>query len=144
MHPLERFLIDLDSGSWSAISRVALGLAIPPLLRVLSAGDDSIWISLGLFVGLLAALRVVPAVLRRVLPFSPEAKAIWLERRFRAKRYDSYQWQKLFWIGLGIVPYALIGDGLRIGELVVMLICLMGGGAGLFFWRRVNAAVTIR
>ena len=96
-----------------------------------------------MFIGLLAALRLFPFVLRRALPFSAEAKAIWLERRFVAKTYGSYQWQKLFWIALGITPYALIGDGLRMGELAVMLICLIGGGAGLFFWRRANA-VTVR
>ena len=142
MKSLERFLISLDSWPWSAVSRVALGLGIPPVFRVLSGGRDSVWISLALFIGLLVALRVVPAVLRHVLPFSVEAKEIWAERRNIAKLHDSYQWQKLFWIGLGLLPYAVIGDGLRNGELVVTLFCLIGGGAGLFFWRRVNEGLT--
>jgi hypothetical protein len=135
----ERFLINLDRWPWSAISRVALGLGITPVFCALSGGRDRVWTPLALFIGLLVALRVVPSVLRRVLPFSVEAKELWAERRRIAKRHDSYQWQKLFWIGLGLLPYAVIGDGLRNGELVVTLICLVGGGAGLFFWRRVDA-----
>ena len=77
MKTLERFLISLDSGPWSAVSRVVLGLSIPPVFRVLSGGRDSIWISLALFIGLLVVMRVVPAVVRHVLPFSVEAKEIW-------------------------------------------------------------------
>ena len=139
MISLERFLIALDSWPWSAISRVALGLAIPPVFRTLSGDRDSVLISLAMFIGFLAVLRVVPAVLRHAIPFSAEAKAIWAERRFIAKRYDCYQWQKLFWIGLGLLPYVVIGGGLRNGELLVTFICLIGGGAGLLFWHRVNA-----
>jgi hypothetical protein len=92
-----------------------------------------------LFVGLLVALRVGPAVLRHVLPFSADAKEIWAVRRNIAKLHDSYQWQKLFWIGLGLLPYAVIGNGLSNGELVVMLFCLIGGSLGLLFWYRVDA-----
>jgi hypothetical protein len=66
---LEQFLVRLDSGPWSAVSRVVLGFCIPPVFRVLSGGRDQIWISLALFALLLIALRVVPAVLRMVLPF---------------------------------------------------------------------------
>jgi len=138
MRFLERIFIGLDSWPWGAISRVALGLGIPPAFRALSGSRDVIWISLALFIGLLVALRVVPAVLRRVLPFSVEAKEIWTARRNIAKQYDSYQWQKLFWIGLGLLPYAVIGDGLANGERVLTLICLIGGSAGLLFWYRVN------
>src|SRR5262245_37312629 len=135
---IEQFLIGLDLGPWSAISRVVLGLAIPPVFRALSGGSDSVWISLALFLGLLVMLRVVPAVLRRALPFSAEAKKIWAERRTLAKLHDSYQWQKLFWIGLGLLPHALLGNGLSNGELLVTIICLIGGSGGLFFWHRAN------
>jgi|SRR5262245_44543433 len=138
MKSIEQFLLALDAGPWSAVSRVALGLAIPPVFRALSGGSDSVWIALALFLGLLATVRVVPAVLRRALPFSVEAKTIWAERRNLAKRHDSYQWQKLFWIGLGLLPYAVLGNGMSKGELLVTIICLIGGSVGLFFWRRAN------
>lgn len=139
MRSLERFLIGLDDWPWSAIWRVALGGSILPVFRAIAGGWDSIWTSLVLFLGLLIALRLAPVVLRRALPFSPEAKEIWKQRRFIAKRYDSYQWQKLFWIGLGLLPYAFIGSGLRNGEMMLVTICLMGGGLGLFIWRKIRA-----
>jgi len=89
---------------------------------------------------LLIGLRVGPAVLRKLLPFSAEAKQIWLDRRQIAKKYDSYQWQKLFWVGLGLLPYANAGGGLKAGEMVLTAICLIRGCAGLLIWRRINAA----
>ena len=139
MRPFERILIDLDSSPWSEISRVALGLAILPVFRAISGGSDRALIFAVLFAGLLVALRVVPAVLRHILPFSAEAKTIWAGRRNIAKQYDSYQWQKLFWIGLGLLPYAVIGDGLKNSELVITTICLSAGGVGLLLWSRNKA-----
>ena len=140
MQQIEKYLVELDSGSSSGVSRVALGLCIPPAFRALSGGSDRIWIDLVLFLGLLIGLRVIPAVLRKVLPFSAEAKKIWFDRRQIAKLHDSYQWQKLFWIGAGLLPYAAVGGGLTAGETVLTVICLAGGGAGLLIWRRINAA----
>lgn len=139
MQYLERFLVDLDSGPSSAVSRVALGLCIPPVFRALSGGSDHIWIDLVLFLALLIGLRVIPAVLRKVLPFSAEAKQMWSDRRQVAKLHDSYQWQKLFWVGLGLLPWAIAGGGLKTGEMVLTAICLVSGGAGLLIWRRINA-----
>jgi len=139
MTSLERYLLSLDGGVRAAISRMALGLAIPPVFSVISGGRDRAWISLILFAGLLLALRLIPAVLRRCLPFSREAKDIWAQRRNVARQHDSYQWQKLFWIGLGMLPYTAIGDGLGRGELWVMSTCLVGGCAGLLFWHGAGA-----
>ena len=140
MTAFERFLIDLDGWPWMAVWRVALGLGVLPVFRMLSEGRDSPWISLALFMALLVAMRVGFAVLRHILPFSAEAQRTWVERRMLAKRYDSYQWQKLFWIGLGLLPYAFIGDGLKTGDLVLTCFCLIGGGVGLLLWYRVNVA----
>lgn len=140
MKHLERFLLDLDTGASAAVSRVALGLCIPPVFRALSGGTDRIWFDLALFLALLIGLRVGPAVLRKILPFSAETKQIWFDRRQIAKQHDSYQWQKLFWVGLGLLPYAFVDGALRTGELVLTAICLIGGCAGLLIWRRINAA----
>jgi hypothetical protein len=140
MKSLERFFISLSSGPWSAVSRVALGLSIPPVFRVLSGARGSVWAAVAFFIGFLFLLRVAPAVVRHVLPFSVQAKEIWERRRRIARQYDSYQWQKLFWIGLGLLSYAAIGDGFGNGELVVTLFCLIGGSAGLLFWHKVNTS----
>jgi hypothetical protein len=140
MKHLERFLVDLDSGPSCAVSRVALGLWVTPLFRALSGSSDRIWIDLALFLALLIGLRVGPAVLRKLLLFSAEAKLIWFDRRQIAKLHDSYQWQKLFWVGLGLLPYANAGGGLKAGEMVLTAICLIRGCAGLLIWRRINAA----
>ena len=138
MQHFEKYLVELDTGPSMVVSRVTLGLCIPPAFRALSGAQDQIWIDLVLFLALLIGLRVGPVVLRKLLPFS--AKKIWLDRRQIAKVYDSFQWQKLFWVGLGMLPYATVGGGLRAGEMVVTAICLIGGGAGLMIWRRINAA----
>jgi hypothetical protein len=143
MRFIERFLLGLDSGPWSAVSRVVLGFLIAPVFRALSGGRDQVWISLALLACLLIGLRVLPALLRAVLPFSGETRSIWFQRRQVAKLHDSYQWQKLLWIGLGLLTFAVAGDGLRTGEQVVTLICLVGGAAGLLLWRRSKAAVEL-
>ena len=77
-----------------------------------------------------------PALLRHALPFSTEAKTAWSERRQIAKQHDSYQWQKLFWIGLGLLPYAFLSEVPRINEIVLTLFCLIGGMMGLLIWHR--------
>jgi len=143
MQLLERFLVRLDSGPWSAVSRVVLGLAIAPVFRTIAGGRDQVWIALALFVALLIALRVVPALLRAVMPFSAETKGIWFQRRQIAKLHDSYQWQKLFWIGFGLLAFAAISGGLQTGEQVITAFCLIGGAAGLWLWRRSKAGVEI-
>lgn len=135
---LERFLIGLDVGVWGAIWRIGLGFAIPPTFRAVSAGRASVWTSLALFLALLIGLRLGPAVLRRVLPFSARAKAIWAERRGLAKRYDSYQWRKLFWVGLGMLPYVLVARGTRPSELMLAGFCLIAGGTGQLVWRKLS------
>src|SRR5262245_6869708 len=141
MKVLEQFLVRLDRGPWSAVSRVVLGFLIPPVFRALSGGHDQVWIPLALFVALLVGLRVIPALLRFALPFSGETKSVWFQRRQIAKLHDSYQWQKLFWIGLGLVAYAIVGSGLKGVEQLVTAICLIGGAAGLVLWHRTKAGV---
>jgi hypothetical protein len=139
MKTIERFIVDIEREPWSMIYRGAIGFALPPIFRALTGGNDSVWITSVLFVAVLAALRVGPLVLRRLLPFSADAMQIWSARRLLSKEHDSYAWQKLFWIGLGLLLYAAIGGGLQIGEVAVTLFCLIGGGAGLLVWRGVRA-----
>ena len=142
MQLLERFLVRLDSGPWSAVSRVVLGFVIAPVFRAITGDVDQVWVELALFVALLIGLRVIPALLRGVLPFSAETKAIWFQRRQLAKLHDSYQWQKLFWIGLGLLAFDAI-SGPQVGEQVITAFCLIGGAAGLWLWRRNKTGVEV-
>ena len=138
MRPFERILVGFDSWPWSAFVRVLIGLCSPPVSRTLFGGSKSVWVFPAFFVATLIALRVVPAVIRFALPFSGKVKEVWAGRRALAKRYDSYQWQKLIWIGLGLVPYvANVGEA-QVGEILVAAFCLIGGSAGLLIWSRVN------
>jgi hypothetical protein len=137
MRSIDHFLIGLDSWPWSAINRAAFGLSLPPVFDVLFAADTSPWTFVAFFVVLLLLLRVVPALLRLALPFSAHVKEIWAERRALAKRYDSYQWRKLFWIGLGLLPHLAIGET-SYGEWVVTIACLVGGSVGLSIWQKVG------
>ena len=132
----ERFIALLDDYPWSGFYRVGLGYVMLPSFSLLCGKDFHDWCVVGVFLGTLFALRLVSAVLRKVLPFSNEVKAIWAERRQMAKRFDSYQWQKLFWLGVGMACYAMISEkfGGAVGVLAVF--CLTSGGLGVLFWRR--------
>jgi hypothetical protein len=139
LEPLEGFLISLDRGIWSAIFRLAIGFAIPPVFRGVLGSRASLWTYLAMFVAVLVGLRVVPAIMRRVLPFSAEAKAVWAERRALAKRYDSYQWRKLLWLGLGMLPHLFLAQGIIMHEFVLIGFCLLAGAAGEIVWHRSSA-----
>jgi hypothetical protein len=140
MKPFERFLIGLDTWPWSALVRVGIGLCSTPVSRALFGSRDSVWIFPVLVVVLLVALRVVPALIRLALPFSAKAKEIWAQRRALAKRYDSYQWQKLFWIGLGLLLHFIIAGEAAPAEIAVAAVCLIGGSMGLLIWSKVDGA----
>jgi hypothetical protein len=53
-------------------------------------------------------LRVGLAVVRKIVPFSPELREAWSVRRRIAKLYDSYQRRMLLWIGAGVPLYIAV------------------------------------
>lgn len=137
----ERCLVLLDEYPLSICIRVGIGSSLPFVLRQMCNDKQPVWCTTGLFLGILFMLRLGPAVSRRLLPFSTEAHLIWAERRQLAKRFDSYQWQKLFWMGIGMAGYAMISG--NVGNAIGMLIafCLIGGGLGVLRWIRMSEAV---
>jgi hypothetical protein len=142
---IETLLMRVEETPWDAIYRVAIGWLTYPTLALVAGEDASAWAWLFAFLGILFALRVVPAFLRMVLPFSEAAQLAWSARRQLAKRYDSYQWQKLFWIGLGLAFSAAQADGNHAAPIVLASACLVSGGLGLAFWRiRKSHAVQTR
>ena len=137
-------LLHLDEPPFDGVVRIALGFATLPVLeRVMqrSGLQSSPWALVPLFLGLLVTLRLVPAVLRKLLPFSPSIKSVWAERRQLAVRYDSYQWQKLFWIGIGLVGYAAATDRVWSAQGCLAAACLVSGAFGLARWRGKKAHI---
>lgn len=125
----------LEEFPCSAIYRIGIGYVILPLFDRWSGRHENGWYLVLWFLGVLLTLRLAPMVLRKVLPFSRELSAVWTERRRLAKRFDSVQWQKLFWIGIGLAGYAAVSgrfDGL--GGALTMF-CLISGGLGILAWR---------
>lgn len=139
---VERVLAGVDAAPWGALYRVAIGFVLLPSFHILTRGAVSEWWLLAWFVSVLLALRLLPALLRRRMKVSAELSGIWLERRVLAKRYDSYQWRKLLWFGVGMGAW-LAGHGHPAPAAVVLtVICLVGGAAGsVVFWIRGKAGL---
>ncbi|MGB8326131.1 MAG: hypothetical protein WCE48_00990 [Steroidobacteraceae bacterium] len=135
--PIERLVFAIESFPFDVIYRGAIGFGlVPAYLSALSASGlrDSSWKFILFFLGLLLALRVVPAVMRRALPFSRELRQRWVERRACAKAYDSYQWKKLLGIGMGLIAYLRESGTSRTDTLLIASICCLAGAAGWIAW----------
>src|SRR4030095_472707 len=129
-----RLLVAFDEAPWSQLWRLIFGYAIVPVWLKLDLPEISDWTLFPFFVGALVVVRLVPALIRKLLPFDADVQATWNERRRLAKRFDSYQWQKLFWIALGLTTYTFLS--VKPFPVVVALtaICVAAGSGGLLFW----------
>jgi hypothetical protein len=134
----ETLLVSVDTSPWDAIYRAAIGFAIPLTVSRLWGEDALGWASVALLLGVLFMLRAFPAAFRRSAPFSGTVQSVWAERRRLAKRYDSYQWRKLFWIGVGFALYTALSGRFMISWIAVSLFCLLSGAFGLVRWRHIQ------
>ena len=137
--PLDGFFIRVDTFPLSATWRALIGFLVVPVMALMGIQDRSGWIVVLFLLGFLLTLRVVLAFIRKIIPVSTAVKRVWAERRQMAKRYDSLQWGKLFWIGIGFLSYVLVSHDIRFSRLVVSLICLLSGAAGLIRWRAISS-----
>jgi hypothetical protein len=80
-------------------------------------------------------MRVAPAVVRQAVPFGETLRTTWSERRQLAKRFDSYQWQKLLWIGLGMTLFVWQSGRQSTPVVALALFSVVSGAMGLGFWR---------
>ena len=112
MRRLEKSFLALESFPWGGIYRLVIGFLAPVAASFLLGDEGSGWALVPFLVGALLTLRVVPALFRKMMPFSDAAREVWAERRQMAKRYDSYQWRKLFWIGVGLALYTTLSGKL--------------------------------
>jgi hypothetical protein len=135
MRPLEKLSISLERQPWAALYRVAIGYAVVPLYQTLG-GSAHQWGLVFFFVAILFCLRLGPMMLRKLVRFSPEAHAIWRHRRQLAKRYDSYQWQKVLWFGAGLGVHSWLARSFNSVAGMLALATLVSGAAGLLLWKR--------
>ena len=135
MNAFERTLLALESPPWGACYRIVIGYWVVPTLARFSGIRDDARI-FPLFLAVLVALRLAPLIFRRLLPISPELKERWAKRRMLAKRFDSYQWRKLFWIGIGLAGSVMQTRDLASLRGLLALLCLLAGAAGLGLWKQ--------
>jgi len=132
---IEQVFLHAEGSPWGEAYRAVLGFLTVPAASFLLGDHVSEFAVGGFLLLMLLSLRVVPAVFRRLLPFSNHAQNIWKWRRRVAKRYDSCQWHKLFWIGLGLSAYhAASGRSVIVVTSVVMAI----GTTGMVAWHGYN------
>lgn len=132
---VETLCVKINSAPFDACYRTAIGLVMVPTMSRLGSDNPSAWRVLLSLLSILLLMRVVPALLRRFVPCSDEVRAMWCGQRRLAKLYDSYQWRKLLWIGLGLVLHAVFSDRVVPADVEVSAVCLLGGALGWARWR---------
>ncbi len=121
---------------WCAAYLIPTGWLVFPVVQLASGTSDSPWAVGAVLLCLLLGLRLGTALVRPQMPFSPAVQTAWAESRTLCKRYDSYQWQKLLWVGLGICLYAASSARWQTLTIVLAAACLGLGGLGAVVWQR--------
>lgn len=131
---LEVLVLSFEKPPLYEICLAAIGFLIFPLYHRFF-GQHVGYLAIWFFFGVLLALKLVPALVRVLLPFPEAAQKYWANHRLLGKRYDSYQLRKLFWIGLGLSGHAaLFGNFAGLRGLLAMA-CLLIGGIGWLVWQ---------
>jgi hypothetical protein len=136
-----RMLIQLDVFPVGALLRAGVGYALMPTLRYVLGPGSSDWRIVPWFIAVLVSFRVLPAVLRTVVRFPPTTRTVWVERRVLAKRFDSYQWRKLVWFGVGMAANAAIWGDFDAVPLAFTAAVIVAGCLGEYAWRRYGAPI---
>jgi len=139
---LERVVVSLESSPWDKLYRAAIGYCLLPVYLRSTGKSNASWNFIAFFLLVLLALRVVPGVLRRVLPFSRELRLVWADRRALAKRYDSHQWRKLFGLGVGLLAFLVFSGKYENPPLVLGVVCILVGAIGELVWFKSSKAIT--
>ena len=132
---IERVLLSLDVGLSGAILRVSLGAALVFALHLLLPGVG-LAASAGSLAVMLFGLKAFAAVARKVLPATPAVRTHWEWRRNLARYYDSYQWRKLVWFGVGILAAAGASRQQGAWEIRLGAACILSGALAEVVWRR--------
>jgi|GEM_PF-2046621 len=137
---LEGFLVKIDEGAFGALYRTLIGFAVLPAMSLLLGDALSDWAIVPFLLATLLALRIVPALMRKLLAFSQPVKEVWAARRRLAKQYDSYQWRKLLWIGVGLALYTALSGQFSTMPVATSAFCIVAGALGTARWWAVSAA----
>jgi hypothetical protein len=137
---IERVLLKIDEGSFGALYRATIGFATLPTMSFLLGDDSSDWMLVPYLLFLLLLLRAVPIVFRKLVPTSDALREAWAARRRLAKRYDSYQWRKLLWIGAGLTLYVAVAREFSAVNIAVCSVGLLAGAAGMARWHAVSSS----
>lgn len=133
-----KLILGLETLPWNILYRVAIGYGVMPSAMWVYGAMPSLGQLFTALLVILVSLRIIPGVLRRVMPFDREVKNIWAERRALAKRYDSYQWQKLFGIGVGWAVYLFLHKRTSGAPVALAGACVIAGALGMIFWLRAS------
>ena len=128
---VEQLIVRADAPPIDGVLRLALGYTSALVWRVLFGRSAFGWLFALFLLTILVALRLGPLAIRRVVRFSPKANAIWAQRRQLAKHFDSYQWRKLFWIGVGLALFGWLSPQPSNVFHVLTAGCLISGAIGL-------------
>jgi hypothetical protein len=135
MRILEGVVRRVDTPAWHAVYRLMMGSSLLPLFGWWSDSGHADWRLVPFFLVMLLMLRLVPAVVRHLVPFPADACARWSHRRLLAKHFDSYQWRKLLWFGLGLAASMVFFRRAEGATTLLVVACLVGGGLGAWRWR---------
>jgi len=135
MTTLDKILVSIDRNPVGGLIRILIGFFFIPAWSLFDEDVDADWTLIISFMVLLLSMRIIPALMRKLLPLSSEVKAVLAERRRLAKRYDSFQWQKLFFIGLGLACYTLVWNR-SWWSMALSTFCVLCGGIGVVRWYR--------
>jgi hypothetical protein len=143
MTSVERWLVAVETRPWDVLYRALIGLATLWIVSRLkmSGVADSDWLLVPVLLAVFLALRVVPVVARKLVPFSKSAQEVWVQRRTMAKRYDSYQWQKLLGFGIGLALYTAVSGQHSTARIAVAAFCLSSGAVGTILWQNASGQV---
>jgi hypothetical protein len=141
LNGMEKMVVSLETTPWDSLYRAIIGACLMPAFYRVFGVNDSVWKLFAFFLAVLVALRLVPGMLRRVLPFSREVKSIWGDRRALARRYDSYQWRKLFGLGLGWLVYLFVAGETWPAARFLAGTCFVAGVMGMIVWIKRSKAI---
>jgi hypothetical protein len=131
----EHCLAKLDAGICGASFRAIIGFTVLAAWDRFASPYVPRWWLLVWFAVVLAALRILPAIARKVARFPPRVATVWRYRRTVAKLVDSYQWRKLLFFGLGMLIHSMIVRDADPWTAALTVGNLVAGGVGEWVWR---------